>query len=250
MIANRLKHLSERILTARKVKKKPPILEDTKGLSLPLHTTHSLLNSIHPLCLLAVSKTHSASAIQAAFDCGIIHFGENSVQEAIKKQHSLSSLSIIWHFIGRIQSRETQKIARHFDWVQSVDRAKILIRLNEQRLDEQQPLNICLQVNFFNEPQKQGVEPKSLFELFTLIQDLPKLKLQGLMFLPPKQNTFTQQHHQFKQIAAFFKDCQSTYPQLQTLSMGMSHDLEAAISAGTTMIRIGTDLFGKRENLI
>ncbi|MHB2083609.1 YggS family pyridoxal phosphate-dependent enzyme [Pseudomonas sp. UBA6753] len=194
--------------------------------------------------LLAVSKTKPASAIREIHAAGVCDFGENYLQEALTKQQALSDLPLIWHFIGPIQSNKTKAIAEHFDWVHSVDRLKIAQRLSEQRPAGLPPLNICLQVNVSGEDSKSGCTPADLPALAKAIAALPNLRLRGLMAIPEPTDDRAAQE------AAF-----ATLRQLQeglglgldTLSMGMSHDLEAAIAQGATWVRIGTALFGARD---
>ena len=202
--------------------------------------------NINDLKLLAVSKTHPASAIQAAFEAGITEFGESYLQEAVEKISRLQQLPITWHFIGPIQSNKTKQIATHFDWVQSVDRSKILTRLSEQRPAELTALNVCIQVNYFEEPQKKGVTPSELAPLLELAERLPNINLRGLMAIPPKKDDFKEQLEQFRHITSFYKNCESSYPKMDTLSIGMSADMEAAILAGSNMVRVGTAIFGAR----
>ena len=203
--------------------------------------------NINGLKLLAVSKTHPATAIQAAFEHGITEFGESYLQEAIEKIQALQKLPIIWHFIGPIQSNKTQSIAGHFDWVQSVDREKLLRRLDQQRPANLEALNICIQVNFFGESQKKGATLDDAPHLLELADQLPNINLRGIMVIPPKTDDFQLQLSRFKQVAEFFKQYQKKYPQMDTLSMGMSNDLEAAIAAGSSMVRVGTSIFGVRK---
>ncbi|GLO40564.1 UPF0001 protein [Pseudomonas putida] len=194
--------------------------------------------------LLAVSKTKPASAIREIHATGVCDFGENYLQEALTKQQALSDLPLIWHFIGPIQSNKTKAIAEHFDWVHSVDRLKIAQRLSEQRPAGLAPLNICLQVNVSGEDSKSGCAPADLPTLAKTVAALPNLRLRGLMAIPEPTDDRAAQE------AAF-----ATLRQLQeglglgldTLSMGMSHDLEAAIAQGATWVRIGTALFGARD---
>lgn len=194
--------------------------------------------------LLAVSKTKPASAIREIHAAGVCDFGENYLQEALTKQQALSDLPLIWHFIGPIQSNKTKAIAEHFDWVHSVDRLKIAQRLSEQRPAGLAPLNICLQVNVSGEDSKSGCAPADLPTLAKAVAALPNLRLRGLMAIPEPTDDRAAQE------AAF-----ATLRQLQeglglgmdTLSMGMSHDLEAAIAQGATWVRIGTALFGARD---
>ena len=194
--------------------------------------------------LLAVSKTKPASDLREAYDAGLRDFGENYLQEALGKQTELSDLPLIWHFIGPIQSNKTRAIAEHFDWVHSVDRLKIAQRLSEQRPAELPPLNICIQVNVSGEASKSGCSPEDLPALAQTISALPQLKLRGLMAIPePTENT-DEQNAAFAAVRSL--QAQLNLP-LDTLSMGMSHDLEAAIAQGATWVRIGTALFGARN---
>jgi pyridoxal phosphate enzyme (YggS family) len=195
--------------------------------------------------LLAVSKTKPASAVREAHAAGLCDFGENYLQEALGKQAELTDLPLIWHFIGPIQSNKTKAIAEHFDWVHSVDRLKIAQRLAEQRPAGLPPLNICLQVNVSGEASKSGCAPEELPALAVAVAQLPNLRLRGLMAIPEPTDDINAQHQAF----ATVRELQSrlTLPGLDTLSMGMSHDLEAAIAEGATWVRIGTALFGERN---
>ncbi|MGK8440153.1 YggS family pyridoxal phosphate-dependent enzyme [Ectopseudomonas hydrolytica] len=194
--------------------------------------------------LLAVSKTKPADAIREAHAAGLRDFGENYLQEALEKQAALSDLPLIWHFIGPIQSNKTRPIAEHFDWVHSVDRLKIAQRLSDQRPAHLAPLNICLQVNVSGEDSKSGCSPEELPELAQAIAALPNLKLRGLMAIPEPTDDIAAQHAAFARLRQLRDDLGL---QLDTLSMGMSHDLEAAIAEGATWVRIGTALFGPRD---
>ncbi|WP_194789588.1 YggS family pyridoxal phosphate-dependent enzyme [Pseudomonas sp. UFMG81] len=197
--------------------------------------------SIH---LLAVSKTKPASAIREAYAAGLRDVGENYLQEALTKQQALSDLPLIWHFIGPIQSNKTKAIAEHFDWVHSVDRLKIAQRLSEQRPAELPPLNICLQVNVSGEDSKSGCAPAELPALAQAVAALPGLRLRGLMAIPEPTEDRAEQEAAF----ATLRQLQTQLGlDLDTLSMGMSHDLEAAIAQGATWVRIGTALFGARD---
>lgn len=194
--------------------------------------------------LLAVSKTKPAEALREAYDAGLRHFGENYLQEALGKQQQLSDLPLHWHFIGPIQSNKTRSIAEQFDWVHSVDRLKIAQRLSEQRPEHLAPLNICIQINVSGEASKSGCTPEDLPALAAAIASLPRLKLRGLMAIPEPTDDVAAQHAAFARVRIL----QEQLPQaLDTLSMGMSHDLEAAISEGATWVRIGTALFGARD---
>jgi pyridoxal phosphate enzyme (YggS family) len=194
--------------------------------------------------LLAVSKTKPATAIREAFAAGVRDFGENYLQEALSKQEELADLPLIWHFIGPIQSNKTRAIAEHFAWVHSVDRLKIAQRLSEQRPSTLAPLNVCIQVNVSGEASKSGCAPDDVQALATAIQALPNLHLRGLMAIPEPTDDPAAQDAAFARVRALQQDLQLP---LDTLSMGMSHDLEAAIAQGATWVRIGTALFGARD---
>lgn len=191
--------------------------------------------------LLAVSKTHTVDAIKAAYALGLREFGENYLQEALAKIAATAALDINWHFIGPIQSNKTRDIANHFDWVHSVDRIKVATRLNEQR--QGAPLNVCIQVNISAEPSKSGCTPTAISELAQHIAHCPQLQLRGLMAIPSRANSAAE----FAQMQQLFIELQTHYPYIDTLSMGMSADLETAIAHGATMLRIGTDIFGVRN---
>lgn len=194
--------------------------------------------------LLAVSKTQSAEAIREANAAGLVHFGENYLQEALEKQASLADLALTWHFIGPIQSNKTKAIAAHFDWVHSVDRLKIAQRLSEQRPAQLPPLNVCLQVNVSGEASKSGCAPDEVEALANAVAALPGLRLRGLMAIPEPSDDPAEQHAAFARLSQLQKQLDL---ELDTLSMGMSQDLEAAIAEGATWVRIGTALFGARD---
>ncbi|MCW2268661.1 MULTISPECIES: YggS family pyridoxal phosphate-dependent enzyme [Pseudomonas] len=194
--------------------------------------------------LLAVSKTKPAAAVREAYAAGVRDVGENYLQEALNKQAELTDLPLTWHFIGPIQSNKTRAIAEHFDWVHSVDRLKIAQRLSEQRPDGLAPLNICLQVNVSGESSKSGCTPDELPALARAIVALPRLHLRGLMAIPEPTDDRTAQEAAFAQVRQLQAELDLA---LDTLSMGMSHDLEAAIAQGATWVRIGTALFGARD---
>ncbi|SDH06086.1 YggS family pyridoxal phosphate-dependent enzyme [Pseudomonas abietaniphila] len=194
--------------------------------------------------LLAVSKTKPASDLREAYAAGLRDFGENYLQEALGKQTELSDLPLIWHFIGPIQSNKTRAIAENFAWVHSVDRLKIAQRLSEQRPADLPPLNICIQVNVSGEASKSGCTPKDLPALAQAISALPNLRLRGLMAIPEPTEDSDEQNAAFAAVRTL--QDQLNLP-LDTLSMGMSHDLEAAIAQGATWVRIGTALFGARN---
>jgi pyridoxal phosphate enzyme (YggS family) len=196
--------------------------------------------------LLAVSKTKPAEDIAAAYQAGQRHFGESYCQEALKKQQELGAYDITWHFIGPIQSNKTKALAAHFDWIHSVDKLKIAQRLSEQRPSALAPLNICLQVNISGEASKSGISLEELPYLCKQVAELPNLKLRGVMAIPSPQEDFEQQRQPYKvlyQAVVKFDN-----PALDTFSFGMTADLTAAIAEGSTIVRIGTALFGAREN--
>ncbi|WP_165670026.1 YggS family pyridoxal phosphate-dependent enzyme [Metapseudomonas otitidis] len=194
--------------------------------------------------LLAVSKTKPADAIREAHAEGVTDFGENYLQEALAKQAELTDLPLTWHFIGPIQSNKTKPIAEHFHWVHSVDRLKIAERLSAQRPAHLPPLNICLQVNVSGEASKSGCAPEDLPALAKAVSGLPNLRLRGLMAIPEPTDDVAAQHAAFARLRQLMTDLDLA---LDTLSMGMSHDLEAAIAEGATWVRIGTALFGARD---
>jgi hypothetical protein len=198
----------------------------------------------HSVQLLAVSKTKPAEALREAHAAGICDFGENYLQEALGKQLELADLPLIWHFIGPIQSNKTRAIAEHFAWVHSVDRLKIAQRLSEQRPADLPPLNICIQVNVSGEASKSGCTPADLPALAKAISELPRIKLRGLMAIPEPTEDRAAQDAAFAAVQSL--QASLNLP-LDTLSMGMSHDLESAIAQGATWVRIGTALFGARD---
>lgn len=202
---------------------------------------HRDVTSIH---LLAVSKTKPAAALREAHAAGVRDFGENYLQEARAKQVELADLPLCWHFIGPIQSNKTRDIAEHFAWVHSVDRLKIAQRLSEQRPADLPPLNICIQVNVSGEASKSGCTPADLPALAAAISALPRLKLRGLMAIPEPTEDRAEQDAAFAQVRTLQERLNMG---LDTLSMGMSHDLESAIAQGATWVRIGTALFGARD---
>jgi pyridoxal phosphate enzyme (YggS family) len=217
------------------------ILQVGSRIQTATQAAHRPENSVQ---LLAVSKTKPAAALREAYAAGLRDFGENYLQEALGKQLELADLPLIWHFIGPIQSNKTRAIAEHFDWVHSVDRLKIAQRLSEQRPAELPSLNICIQVNVSGEASKSGCTPADLPALAEAINGLPRLKLRGLMAIPEPTEDRAEQDAAF---AAVQKLQASLDPPLDTLSMGMSHDLESAIAQGATWVRIGTALFGARD---
>ncbi|MDG0025196.1 YggS family pyridoxal phosphate-dependent enzyme [Trinickia sp. Y13] len=199
--------------------------------------------------LLAVSKTFPADDIRAAFAAGQRAFGENYVQEAVSKIEALADLraQIEWHFIGPLQSNKTRPVAEHFDWVHSVDRLKIAQRLSEQRPDTLPPLNVCLQVNVSGEASKSGVAPEDAPAVAREIASLPKLRLRGLMSIPEPAADLAAQREPHRILRELYETLRAQGVALDTLSMGMSADLEAAVLEGATIVRIGTAIFGKRD---
>ena len=197
--------------------------------------------------LLAVSKTRPASALLALYALGQRRFGENYLQEAMEKIAQLRDYDIEWHFIGPIQSNKTRDIASHFSWVHSVERLKVARRLSEQRPANLPPLNICLQVNVSGEASKSGCSLEELPQLATEVAKLPHLSLRGLMAIPAPSDDTEAQHRPFRTLRQALQQLQGEGLALDTLSMGMSGDLDAAIAEGATLVRIGTALFGPRQ---
>ena len=197
--------------------------------------------------ILAATKTRDVDTLKAAAELGMRDFGENYLQEALTKIEALRGLDICWHFIGPIQSNKTRPIAEHFDWVHSVDRAKIARRLSEQRPTKLPPLQICLQVNVSDEASKSGVKLEELPPLVQTVAALPNLVLRGLMAIPEASNDPEVQRSAFRKLHNALIELQALAPTMDTLSMGMSGDLEAAIAEGATIVRVGTDIFGPRH---
>lgn len=199
--------------------------------------------------LLAVSKSRPAQDLRTAFAWGQQHFGENYVQEAVEKQAQLADLDICWHFIGPLQANKTRVVAEQFHWLHSLERLKIAQRLSTQRKHSMPPLNVCLQVNIDNEPSKSGVNADNLTTLAKAVAALPNLRLRGLMALPAPQQDATAQSQPFLRLAQLLTQLRTQLPQhpWDTLSMGMSADMELAIACGATTVRIGTDIFGPRQ---
>lgn len=202
----------------------------------------------HDVQLLAVSKTHPSEVLRTMYHCGQRAFGENYLQEALEKIDALGDLQIEWHFIGHVQRNKTKHLAEKFSWVHGVDRLIIAERLSAQRDPNQEPLNICLQVNIDQQPSKDGCKPEEVSALVAQISQLPHLKLRGLMVIPAPEHgqAFFEAKQLFEQVKA-----QHASPfDWDTLSMGMSADLGEAIAAGSTMVRVGTALFGHRDYAI
>ena len=195
--------------------------------------------------LLAVSKTHPSQSLREMYQAGQRSFGENYLQEALTKIDELQDLEIEWHFIGHVQRNKTRHLAEKFDWVHGVDRFIIAERLSSQRMDSRKPLNICIQVNIDGQDSKDGCQPDEVAELVKQISQLPNIRLRGLMVIPAPENSVA-----FADAKTLFEQVKSLHARPQdwdTLSMGMSGDLDAAIAAGSTMVRVGTALFGARD---
>lgn len=221
-----------------------PIKENLAAVELQiLQACHQANRSRHDVCLLAVSKTKTRQLIEQAYQSGQRSFGESYIQEAVDKMMQLTHLKDAqWHFIGPIQSNKTKQIATHFSWVHSIDRAKLITRLNDHRSAQDTPLNVCLQVNISGEASKSGIAPDEVALLAKLVESCDNLCLRGVMAIPKKndsQDSFIAMHTIFKQL-------KQKYPSVDTLSMGMSGDLKQAIANGSTMIRVGSAIFGKR----
>jgi pyridoxal phosphate enzyme (YggS family) len=203
--------------------------------------------STEDICVVAASKTRSPDTIRSAYLCGLRDFGENYLQEALEKIEALTDLSLRWHFIGPIQSNKTRPIAEHFGWVHSVERAKIARRLSDQRPPQLGPLQILLQVNISGEASKSGALPKELPLLVEEVRELPNITLRGLMAIPAATNDESQKTQPFTHMRQLLHELQVIAPEMDSLSMGMSNDLEAAIAEGATFVRVGTDIFGPRD---
>jgi pyridoxal phosphate enzyme (YggS family) len=199
------------------------------------------------ITLLAVSKTQSAATVREAYAAGQRDFGENYVQEALDKIGALPLPGLVWHFIGPLQSNKTRDIASHFDWVHSVDRLKIATRLNEQRPAGMAPLNVCIQVNISEEDSKSGVAMADVEALCEALQSLPNLRLRGLMAIPAPCDDPVAQRAVYAPLTALLRQLQARYPGMDTLSIGMSADIAAAIAEGSTLVRVGTAIFGARH---
>lgn len=197
--------------------------------------------------LLAVSKTFPAAAVRQAYTAGQRAFGESYVQEAMDKILALNDLPLKWHFIGPLQSNKTRPIAENFSWVHSVDRARIAERLSAGRPADLPDLQVCLQANISGEASKGGVAPEDLLALARHVQTLPRLKLRGLMAIPEPTADVERQRRDFRTLRELLEQLNSQGFQLDTLSMGMTSDLEAAIAEGATIVRVGSAIFGERE---
>lgn len=197
--------------------------------------------------LLGVSKRQSLASMREALAAGLSEFGENYAQEAEEKIRALTGANCHWHFIGPLQSNKTRAIAEQFAWVHSVDRSKIAHRLSEQRPAGLPPLNVCVQVNLSGESAKSGVAEAKAVALCAAVAELPRLNLRGLMAIPAPEADFQRQRQTFRRLATLYSELRRRLPQMDTLSMGMSDDYEAAIAEGATLIRLGTALFGPRD---
>jgi pyridoxal phosphate enzyme (YggS family) len=203
--------------------------------------------SVDSVTLLAVSKGQSSAAIDSAARAGIEHFGENFVQESLPKLQALAGLELTWHFIGRLQANKTRPVAEHFAWVHTVDRLRIAERLSEQRPFHAPPLNVCLQLHVGGEASKGGLEAADIPALARQVAALPRLRLRGLMSMPPAENDVSRQRQWFHETRQVFDYLNEHGMGLDTLSMGTSADFEAAIAEGATIVRVGTAIFGPRE---
>jgi PLP dependent protein len=202
--------------------------------------------SAQSVTLLAVGKAQPLELLAAAADCGVTDFGESYLQEALAKMAALRTRALTWHFIGRIQANKTRPIAENFSWVHALDRPKVAERLAAQRPPEAPPLNVCLEVNIAGEPSKGGLMPAELPDLAAAVARLPRLALRGLMCIPPEESEPARQRAWFARLRGLRDDLNAAGYSLDTLSMGMSGDFEAAIREGATIVRLGTVLFGAR----
>lgn len=228
-IAENIHHIKQRILnTAKKCHRDP-----------------------NQITLLAVSKTKSAQQINEAIQTGQYQFGENYVKEGIEKIHyfreHLQNMSLIWHFIGPLQSNKTRLVAENFDWIHTLDRFKIAERLSGQRPKALSPLNGLIQINISHETTKSGIHPEALFDLAEKINALPNLTLRGIMAIPAAGMNEKVQKQEYNEMFSLYSQLKQQYPQVDTLSLGMSNDMEVAIAAGSTLIRIGIAIFGTRN---
>ena len=198
------------------------------------------------VALLAVSKTKPPEAVRAAISAGQHAFGENHLQDAMTKVETLSGPGVSWHFIGAVQSNKTRPIAAHFDWVHCIEREKIAKRLSAQRPAGREPLEVCIEVNVSGEETKSGVPPASVESLARMVRELPGLRLRGLMAIPRPSPDIETQRIPFRQLREILDELNAKGLELDTLSMGMTGDLEAAIAEGATIVRIGTAIFGPR----
>jgi hypothetical protein len=199
-----------------------------------------------PVALIAVSKVQPAAAVRALHALGQVAFGENYVQEALAKMAGLSDCAIEWHLIGPLQSNKCREVAEHFDWLQTLDRAKLIPLLARHRPPGRGPLNVLIQVNIDDEDSKSGVAPDQVAALATAVSAEPRLRLRGLMSIPTPWPAPDQRRAGFRRLRGLFEQLKIGYPQIDTLSMGMSEDFELALQEGATMVRVGSALFGAR----
>jgi pyridoxal phosphate enzyme (YggS family) len=199
-----------------------------------------------PVALIAVSKVQPVSAVRDLHALGQVAFGENYVQEALAKITELSDLAIEWHLIGPLQSNKCREVAGHFDWLQTLDRAKLIPLLARHRPPERGPLNVLIQVNIDDEDSKSGVAPDQVAALAAAVSAEPRLRLRGIMSIPTPWPTLDQRRTSFQRLRAVFEELKVRHPQIDTLSMGMSEDFELALHEGATMVRVGSALFGPR----
>lgn len=200
----------------------------------------------HPVRLLAVSKTQPAAAVRALATCGQREFGENYVQEALAKQRELADIGLVWHLIGPLQSNKCREVAAHFDWLQSLDREKLIAPLNRYRADGRPPLNVLIQVNVDGEASKSGCAPEAVAALAEQVAAAPRLRLRGLMAIPEPHPDFERRRAAFRRMRELCDALRRDHAGVDTLSLGMSEDFELAIEEGATLVRIGTALFGAR----
>jgi PLP dependent protein len=198
------------------------------------------------ITIVAASKSQPLTAIEAAAAAGLRHFGESYVQEALGKLTAPQVAALTWHFIGRLQTNKTRAVAEHFAWVHSLERLEHARRLASQRPYHAPALNVCIEVSLAGEPGKSGAAPAAVRALAGAVAELPRLKLRGLMCLPPQAHSLEEQRRWFAELRHMFEDLNAQGAELDTLSMGMSADLEAAVLEGATLVRIGTALFGPR----
>ncbi|BAE75302.1 hypothetical protein SGGMMB4_04808 [Sodalis glossinidius str. 'morsitans'] len=203
------------------------------------------------ITLLAVSKTKPVTVIEAAIEAGQRAFGENYVQEGVEKigwfRERPEGAGLIWHFIGPLQSNKSRSVAENFDWCHTLDRPQLARRLNDQRPVERAPLNVLIQINISGEATKAGIMPEEMLTLAALVTECPRLRLRGLMAIPAPESDFQRQLAVFKRMSALYETLQRVHPGVDTLSLGMTDDMPAAIAAGSTLVRIGTAIFGARE---
>lgn len=203
------------------------------------------------ITLLAVSKTKPVTAIEAAIEAGQRAFGENYVQEGVEKigwfRERPQGAGLIWHFIGPLQSNKSRLVAEHFDWCHTLDRPQLARRLNDQRPEERTPLNVLIQINISCEPTKAGIAPDQMLTLAALIAECPRLRLRGLMAIPAPEGDFQRQLAVFKRMYGLYEALQRAHLGVDTLSLGMTDDMPAAIAAGSTLVRIGTAIFGAKD---